>query len=595
MPGRIHQALPIFIRELEVLESFPITPAMQRVALGGDQLGTFENNGHSITPFHTDNADDHVKLIIPDDEAQIPTPVQEDGHLDWTAAALDRARDYTPRRFDPVIGRLELDFVRHQGGPAAEWAVAARPGDRILVAGPRGTTVLPDDVDWYFLVGDETALPAIARRIEELPPGTPVTAIVSIPTAADEQIFEHRTDLEITWVHRDRRSPDALMEAVRSGRWSSGQVYAWAAGEASMLRPVRRWFRDDRKIDREHIDVAGYWRAGQGQQESARQQMRFRERIDLAFPYAVRAAVTLGIADLVADHTVGVDQLAARVGVRPRGLIKIIRLLAHEGFFTLSEDGLVGLTAQSTVLTEDFVHLRLDHASGYARLDDGWPGLLHTLQTGRSGYEHVTGRTFWGTLGDDQQLGTSFDGALAEWSSEWSDRVAEQLKITDGELVDVGGGTGTLLDRLLLRAPQARGVLVELPSTAARARDRFALSGTGDRVRIVEQSFFEELPTGGDHYLLAQVLHDWPDAECVAVLSRLAAAAGEAPVHIVERLPSAEDHDHDLTFDLQLYTVFGGGERSQDEYAALAASAGLELVASTQLPGELHLLTFRRA
>ncbi|SDT27004.1 siderophore-interacting protein [Microlunatus soli] len=591
MPGRTQKSFPIFIRELEVLESFRLTPAMQRVVLGGDQLGAFENNGFAITPFHTDNADDHVKLIIPG--APVPTPVQQDGHLDWSAEALDRSRDYTPRRYDPATGRLELDFVRHQGGPAAEWADTARPGDRILVAGPRGTTVLPDDIDWFFLVGDETALPAIARRIEELPAGTPVTAVVSVPSSADEQILEHRTELEISWIHRDRTpSPDAVLDAVRAARWLPGRVYAWAAGEASMLRPIRRWFRDDRGIDRDHLDVAGYWRAGQGQHESARAQMRLRERVDLAFPYAVRAAVTLGIAELVADRTIDIDQLADRVGVRPRGLTKIIRLLAHEGYFTLSAIGAVGLTPLGAILTEEFVHLRLDRASGYARLDDGWPGLLHALGTEGSGFERATGASFWQTLGDDQRLGASFDAALSDWSDAWADQVVDQLKITDGELIDVGGGTGTLLDRLLLSAPRAHGTLVELPTTAARARQRFTDSGTIDRVRIVEQSFFETVPTGGGHYLLAQVLHDWPDAECVAVLRRVAAAAGDAPVHVIERLPSADDHDHDLTFDLQLYTVFGGGERTRTEYETLAGAAGLDLVASAELGDELQLLTF---
>lgn len=594
MADRRYVSHPIFLRELVVQDSFPLTPSMQRVVLGGEQLGSFDSNGHAVEPFRTENADDHVKLLIPVPGEEPPRPVQQDGHLDWPPGALERSRDYTPRRFDPVEGRLEIDFVRHAGGSAAEWAVSAKPGDRILVAGPRGTTVPPDDVDWYLLIGDETALPAIARWIEELPAGTPVTAIVSVPSAADEQHVEHHADLDLTWIHRDRTSPDALPAAVRAVAWRPGQVYAWAAGEASMLRPVRRWLRDDKKIDRGHLDISGYWRAGQSQDEAAIARMRLRKRVDLAFPYAVRAAVSLGVAERVADGVRSLDLLAEATGTQPRGLAKLLRLLAHEGLCTVSAQGDVALTADGALLAEEFVHTALDRASGYARLDDGWPQLLHALRTGRSGYERAVGRTFWETLGNDAQLGTSFDDALAERSRGWVDRIVEALPQLDGLVVDVGGGTGTVLDRLLLAAPKARGILVEMPTTAARARDRFITSGTIDRIEIRAQSFFEELPAGGDRYLLAGVLHDWPDAECVSILRRLAVAAGPAPIHLVERLPEAADHTEDLAFDLQLYTVFGGGARSRREYATLADRAGLRLTDAVPLTDELHLLTIRR-
>lgn len=272
MAGRQHKRFPIVIRELEVLEAYDVTPGMRRVVLTGEQLGAFRNNGFDIPPFRTENADDHVKLVVldPEDPTVLP-PKQDDGHLDWTPQAIARARDYTPRRFDPAARRLELDFVRHQGGLAAGWAEQARPGQRVHVAGPRGTTVLPPDIDGYVLVGDETALPAIARRVEELPAGTPVTAVVSVPTAADETYLPRTEGLHLTWVHRDATGghgpahEEALMAAVRSAPWPEGRVYAWAAGEAGMLRPVRRYLKHERGVAPEYLDVSGYWRAGRSQ------------------------------------------------------------------------------------------------------------------------------------------------------------------------------------------------------------------------------------------------------------------------------------------------------------------------------------------
>lgn len=592
MAGRNHQPFPIYLRELEVRESFRVTPSMHRIVLGGEQLGAFENDGHAVAPFHTPTADDHVKLVIPDPTGQTALPVQVEGTLDWPPGSLARARDYTPRRFDPDAGRLEIDFVCHPGGMAAEWATSARIGDRILVAGPRGTTVLPNDIDWYFLVGDETALPAIARRLEELPAGTRVTAVVSVPSRADEQRIGEHLDLDLRWIHRDRSGPDAVMDAVRAGRWPTGQVYAWAAGEASLLRPVRRFLRDEKGVDRDHLDVAGYWRAGHDQYEAALTRLTLRTRLDLAFPYAVRAAISTGVVDLLGRGVDSLDALADRADVHRRGLITVLRVLEHEGLVTLSGDR-VSLTDDGAILAEDFPGTSVDRTVGPGRMDDAWPGLEHAVRTGRPGFDHVVGASFYDTVTASDRLGDTFDAAMAEQSHLWVDRAVEAMKVTDGEVVDIAGGTGTLLDRILQAAPAARGTLVELPTTAARARELFRAAGTLDRVRIIEQSCFDTLPRGGDHYLLAGVLQDWPDAECAAILGRVAEAAGDAAIHVIERVPSEEDHGHDLAQDLQRYAVFGGGARTEDDYAALAEGAGLRIEESSVIDEDRRRIVFR--
>ncbi|WP_019631204.1 siderophore-interacting protein [Actinomadura atramentaria] len=592
--GREHRPFPIVLRDLEVLEAYDVTPGMRRVVLTGDQLGAFRSNGHDIFPFRTENADDHVKLVFLDG-TDVPAPVQEDGTLDWTREALMRSRDYTPRRFDAAARRLELDFVRHRGGLAAEWAERAAPGDRVLVAGPRGTTVLPPGIDWYFLAGDETALPAIARRVEELPAGTPVTAVVSVPSAADEQAFEHAADLHVTWVHRDTAGPDAFMDAVRDAPWRDGRVYAWAAGEAGMLRPLRRWFKDVRKVDRGCTDVAGYWRAGRSQDQHALDLGALRHAADLGVPYAIRAAVTLGLADHVADGRTTVDALADAAGARPGGIRRLVGLLAFEKLFTLAADGTVGLGPKGYLLMEDTVRAMLDRRSGHARLDDAWPGLLHAVRTGRSGFEHARGHSFWDELDGEAGLRESFDRTLAEWSDVWAPQAVAALGLTAEHVVDVGGGTGALLGRVLTAYPETRGTLVELPTPAARAEAHLTGLGLGDRAAVARQSFFEKLPAG-DVYLLAQVLHDWPDEEAAAILRRAAEAAGpDGRVVLVERLPEDEPHDHDLVFDLRMYAVFGSGERTREEYDALAARVGLRVASVAPLHDAIHLLELRAA
>lgn len=606
MPGPRHQPFPIPVRDLEVLEAFDVTPTMRRIVLGGEQLEAFTAGGWPVEAFRTENADDHVKLIVPDPTGQTGVPTQNDGYLDWTREQLRRARDYTPRRFDAAAGRLEVDFVRHRGGLAAGWAESVTPGARVSVAGPRGTTVLPDDIDWWFMVADETALPAVCRRLEELPAGTPVTAVVLVDGPASEQSVEHRCDLELIWLHRRRdeaRVNERVLEAVKGATWREGPVYAWAAGEALMLTPLRRWLRDERLVPASHLDVTGYWREGADQAQRAEGVADLRARCDLSFPYALRVAVSLDVAEHLLDGATTAEELASRTGARGWGLEKILARLQAEGYLDAAErDGVRrwSLSTKGSLLTEERVREAFDRRSGQARLDDAWPGLLHTVRTGGPGYEHVTGRTFWESMAADEHLGESFDDGLADWSDLWSGALAEVIDDDPawaGHVIDVGGGAGAVLSGLLGARPNATGTLVELPTTAARAEAAFGSAGVLDRVQVVRQSFFEPLPSGGDVYLLSQVLHDWPDAEATAILARIAEAVGVGRVVVVERIHPSDDppHDHDVAFDLQMHAVFGGGERTGEQYATLAQAAGLRHLATSAVDEEMAALQFVRA
>ena len=591
MANQRHKAYPIVIRDLEVKDAYDVTPLMRRVVLTGEQLDAFRNGDIEVGPFVSENADDHVKILVLDPERpEVVPPTQVDGTLDWNKETLLRTRDYTPRRYDVASRVLELDFVRHDNGVAAGWAETTRPGDRIHVAGPRGTTVLPDGIDWYLLIGDETALPAIARRVEELPAGTPVTAVISIASMSEAQEWDHACDLDLTWVPRDTTAPGDLQRAVEAAKWRDGQVYAWAAGEAGMLRPVRAWFKE-RGVPREFIDVAGYWRQGQRQGELAEAMHDVQHQSDLAVPYALRAAVTLGLAERVLDGSTTVDTLARDAGVRVRPLRKLLGVLASEGWFELADDDKVSVTTRGQVLAEDIVHSRLDHAYGYARLDDAWPGLLHTLGTGESGYRAVRGRSFWDELESDPTLSSTFDESLAQWAANWVPAAVAALAVDVEHVVDVGGGTGRLLAGVLAGSPGARGTLVERPATATLARAMFAREGVSARTTVAEQSMFDPLPEG-HLVILAQVLHDWPDTDATALLRRAAEAGGR--VAVIERLSGPEQDDHALAHDLTMTVVFGSGERTRGEYADLARAAGLEETALHDLGGELALIEYVR-
>src|SRR6516162_11123151 len=167
------------MRLLQVREVCHLTPKMVRIVVGGEALAGFISAAH----------DDHMKLFFPQpgqDKPILPTP-SPNGPVYPEGAQRPAARDYTPRRYDVAANTLEIEFVLHGDGPATTWAARARPGDFLGVGGPRGSFIVPDDFDWYLLAGDETALPAIGRRLEELPAGTRVIAVVEVANAREQQ------------------------------------------------------------------------------------------------------------------------------------------------------------------------------------------------------------------------------------------------------------------------------------------------------------------------------------------------------------------------------------------------------------------------
>ena len=240
-------------RALQVLKVTDITPRMRRVTLHGPQLEGFISLG----------TDDHVKLLF-------ATTPEEQAALD-SQAPLQNAegprpamRDYTPRRYDPQSGELDIDFVLHGEGPAATWAAQAKPGQTLNIAGPRGSLVVPDMFDSYLLIGDETALPAIGRRLEELPAGRRALVVVEIDNAAERQTLTSEAQIEVIWVVRGEQD---LLEVTRQLNLPDGDVYAWVATESSLSRKVRRVLLDEFKLNETAVKAAGYWRADGSEEE----------------------------------------------------------------------------------------------------------------------------------------------------------------------------------------------------------------------------------------------------------------------------------------------------------------------------------------
>jgi NADPH-dependent ferric siderophore reductase len=247
---------PLKFRLLQVRRVHPVTQHLVRVTLAGDDLHDFESASF----------DDHIKVFFPfpgTDKPDLPD-VGPDGPIFSDGAPRPIARDFTPRRYDRTAGELDIEFALHEAGPAATWAAQAAVGQYLGVGGPRGSLTIPKHFDWHLLIGDETALPAIARRLEELPAGTRVAALLEVADPSARIDFETTADLYVEWRYRCESDypGGALLLALRGMYLPEGEGYVWAAGESTVMRAVRQYLCTERGIDKTRIRAASYWKRG---------------------------------------------------------------------------------------------------------------------------------------------------------------------------------------------------------------------------------------------------------------------------------------------------------------------------------------------
>lgn len=237
-------------RIARVVASERITPRMVRITLHDPDFAHFRSDAY----------DDHVKLFFARPGEKLELPVPGPNGLDFPGTRPE-GRDYTPRRYDTDKCEVVIDFVLHGDGPAASWAAAAQPGDTVGIGGPRASFVVRGDYDWYLLAGDDTALPAIGRRIEELPRGATVLAFIEIEDDVERQIFHTAANLELRWVFRNEG--ERLADILRVAALPPGSGYAFVAGESAASAAIRDHLIDERGMSADSIKAAGYWRAGE--------------------------------------------------------------------------------------------------------------------------------------------------------------------------------------------------------------------------------------------------------------------------------------------------------------------------------------------
>jgi len=194
--------------------------------------------GAALSDFTSLSFDDHVKFMF-------------DG-----PGGQQVRRDYTPRRFDRQACELDIEFALHGHGGAAEWARNARVGAKAIVGGPRGSMILPLAMDWHLLIGDASALPAVTRRLEELPPAARAQVVLLVD-AADRRAFATQANADVHWVASNAQ----LLQVLRELSLPAGAGLAWGGGEAALMVQVRQLLAD-KGLPRQAGRISAYWKQG---------------------------------------------------------------------------------------------------------------------------------------------------------------------------------------------------------------------------------------------------------------------------------------------------------------------------------------------
>jgi C-methyltransferase len=297
----------------------------------------------------------------------------------------------------------------------------------------------------------------------------------------------------------------------------------------------------------------------------------------------------LGIADHIGEQPVRISELASSCGVDPDALDRVLRLLSTHGIFQ-REHRSYGHTPSSLLLRSDHP-MTMRAFAQMMGLPFTWGSLTefkHSVLTGRPAVEVLEPKGAFAYLQDRPDEAEIFARAMTAKAIVDVKAVIDAYDFTRcGQIADIGGGRGHLLRAILEAAPGAEGILFDLPMVIDTL-------DADDQPRLTLQAgdFFVDALPSADAYILMEVLHDWPDKQCGAILSAIRDAAPDnATVLVVEDLMPEEQSDPSAsTLDVIMLTVTGGRERTVDQLRNLFEGAGFDLARVIETSSSMHIV-----
>lgn len=232
------------IRELNLISKKKISNHMYRLTFNSNDLHDFSDN----------EAGGYVKLIFPQ---QIPN---SNTYL---------VRPYTIRNFRKEKLEIDIDFVVHneKKGLASCWALKADVGDKIKISGPGPKQKINDSLDWYFFIGDMSALPAISVNLEMLSPSSRGIIVLEVLSESDKIKIHKPKNFSICWViNPNKETANKLYKKVKSIKWLRGKPFIWSACEFSDMKLLRQYFKNI-GVEKENIYISSYWKKNSDQEE----------------------------------------------------------------------------------------------------------------------------------------------------------------------------------------------------------------------------------------------------------------------------------------------------------------------------------------
>jgi hypothetical protein len=308
----------------------------------------------------------------------------------------------------------------------------------------------------------------------------------------------------------------------------------------------------------------------------------------------VYVAAKLRIADHLKSGPRTNEELAALVDADPRNLYRLMRMLVGNGIFDADDQGRYRLNAIAKHLLTD----NPDSLYAMATIFGGdfyraWGSLDYSVQTGKTAFDHVFGQPLFEYLKANKDTAEDFRNMVNEISLLFVSPVAEVYDFSPFRtIVDVGGGLGLLLSRILHNHPDARGNIFDLPEVAADCEQYMKSQNLSQRYTFTAGDFFRQVPGGGDLYLLSQILHDWNDEHNITILKNCHDALPPAAKLLIIETVVPEGNEHHLSKfdDVNMMVLTGGQERTAAEYTHLLERAGFLILQIVPTPSPVSII-----
>ena len=502
-------------------------------------------------------------------------------------------RELPDQSFDLVVSIFGAMFAPKPFDVAREMVRVTRPGGRIVMG------------NW--IPGDPTLVAQILKISSTYTPPPPAGFISPMTWGVENHVLErfaaagipkeNITFIRDTYTFNFPSPPSELVGAFR--KYYGPTMNAFEAAEkngratelqkeleALFISQDRSSSKDVTSIPATFLRVTVTLKAGESHQTQLPSKPPHAQLIEMASAHwisrIIYVAAKLDLADRLDGEPKSAGELAGPTGTHAPSLHRLMRTLANLGLLSEGADQRFSLTPLGEALKKD--------APGAARATiltlagdmflTGFGELLYSVQTGKSGFEKKLGMPVFDWLGQNPEMASLFSETMIGVHGAEPAAVAAAYDFsTMKTIVDVGGATGNLLTTVLSRAPGARGILYDLPHVVRDAPALIQSRGLTSRITIEPGSFFERVPVGGDAYMLSHIIHDWSEAQCLAILGhcRYAMNSGSRLLLIEMVLPPGNMPHPGKVLDMMMLVGPGGQERTAEEYGALLAKAGFRL------------------